>query len=111
MDHTIVAMELEGSADQAELRILMRDVGAYLVPEGDTVVPEVQHSVFIEHMAELAVSFWGWRDSIGGLTTMSQRVRLFDSRNIAREFARADPAETMLCADSGWRMLWQRAPL
>jgi hypothetical protein len=61
-------------------------------------------------MAELAVSFGGWRYSIGGLMTMSERLRLFDYRNIAREFARADPAETMLCADSGWRMLWKRAP-
>jgi hypothetical protein len=110
MDHTIVAMELEGSGDQAELRILMRDVGAYLVPEGDTVVPELQHGSFIEHMAELAVSFWGWQDSIGGLTTMSERVRLFDYRNIARELARADPAETILCADSGLRALGKRAP-
>jgi hypothetical protein len=105
-DHTIVAMELEGD----ELRILMRDVGRYLVPEGEKVVPEVQHGSFIDHMAELAVSFWGWRDSIGGLTTMSERVRFFDYRNIARELARADPAETILCAVSGWRTLWKRAP-
>jgi hypothetical protein len=110
MDHTIVAMELEGSGDQAELRILMRDVGAYLVPEGDTVVPEVQHRSFIEHMAELAVRFWGWHDSIGALTTISERVRIFDYRNIACELALANPAETMLRADSGWRALSKRAP-
>jgi hypothetical protein len=42
--------------------------------------------------------------------TMCERLRLFDYRKVAREFARADPAETILCADSGWRMLWKRAP-
>jgi hypothetical protein len=109
-DHPIVAMELDGSGDQAELCILMRDVGAYLVPEGDAIVPEVQHGSFIDHMADFAVSFWGWRDSIGGLTTVSERIRLFDHRNITCELARADPAETILRADSGWRSLWERAP-
>jgi hypothetical protein len=88
----------------------MRDVGAYLVPEGDAIVPEVQHGSFIDHMADLAVSFWGWRDSIGGMTTMPERIRLFDYRNITRELARADPAEAILRADSGWRTLWKRAP-
>jgi hypothetical protein len=110
MDHTIVAMELEGSRDQAELCILMRDVGAYLVPEGDAVVPGAQHDSLIDHMADLAVTFWGWQDAIGGLMKMSERVRIFDSHNVARELARADSPEPVIRAAVGWRALSERAP-
>ncbi len=38
------------------LTMVMRDIGALLVPEGDTVVPVGQHAGFIEHMAGLARS-------------------------------------------------------
>jgi hypothetical protein len=110
VDHTIVAMELGGSGDGVELRILMRDVGAYLVPEGDAVVPVVQHGAFIDHMAQLAVSFWGWRDPTGGLMTISERLRFFNASGIARELARTDHSETTISAEAGWRALWKRAP-
>jgi hypothetical protein len=110
IDHTVKAMEVSGVADQAELRILMHDVGPYLVPEGDTIVPEVQHARFIDHLAELSVSFWDWEDAPDGLTTMPERLRLFASSNIARELATADPPELMIRANAGWRALSERAP-
>src|SRR6516165_11516651 len=43
IDHTVVAMEVDGTGDQAVLTMLMRDVGSFLVPPGDTVVPVSQH--------------------------------------------------------------------
>jgi hypothetical protein len=39
IDHTTVAMQVSGAGDDAVLTMLMRYVGAFLVPEGDTVVP------------------------------------------------------------------------
>ena len=69
LDHTVVAMQVSGTGDAALLTMVMRDVGAFLVPEGDTVVPDGQHRGFIEHMADLSRAFWGWDDTIG-LTTM-----------------------------------------
>ena len=39
IDHTVVAMDLEGTGDDAVLTMLMNDVGGFLVPPGDTVVP------------------------------------------------------------------------
>jgi hypothetical protein len=74
IDHTVVAMSVAGQGDDAVLTMVMRDVGAYLVPEGDSVVPEAQHDGFIDHLAELSAAFWGWQDTLG-LTTMNQRVR------------------------------------
>jgi hypothetical protein len=110
IDHTVVAMEVSGEGDDAELTVLMRDVGPHLVPEGDAVVPEAQHRGFVDHLAQLTAAFWGWQDTVGGLTTMAERVRFFDSANVARELAVAEPPGAIVAADRGWRALLERAP-
>src|SRR6266516_6941834 len=89
IDHTVVAMDLDGEADQAVLTMVMRDVGGCLVPPGDTVVPPGQHANFVAHMAALSAAFWGWDDGIG-LTTMAQRLRFFAPDNIAAELDAAE---------------------
>jgi hypothetical protein len=38
--------------------ILMRDVGPYLVPEGNAPLPIEQHLRFLDHMAQLHARFW-----------------------------------------------------
>jgi hypothetical protein len=112
IDTAVVAMEVEGSGDDAELSILMRDVAAYLVPEGDARVPPAQHERFIDHLAQLCAAFWGFQDTIGGLTTMSERLRLFCADNVAAELAAPEPPGTIAAADAGWRALSVRsAPL
>jgi hypothetical protein len=104
IDHTVVAMEVAGTGDDATLSMLMRDVGACLVPPGDAQVPLAQHDGFLTHMAELAASFWGWTDDIG-LTTMSERVRFFAPDNIAAELTVADVPGPIAAAAEGWRRL------
>ena len=89
IDHTVVAMEVAGTGDQAVLSVLMRDIGPHLVPPGDEPVPQVQHQAFLAHMADLSVAFWGWGDDIG-LTTMAQRLRFFAPDNIAGELTTDD---------------------
>ena len=112
IDHAVVAMEVQGSGDDAELFILMRDLAAYLVPEGDTLVAQVQHEGFIAHLAELCVAFWGFEDTIGRLTTMAERLRFFCAANVARESAVPEPPGPIAAADAGWRALYKRsAPL
>jgi phosphotransferase family enzyme len=111
IDHTVVAMQLDGDGDAAVLSTLMRDVGAWLVPEGDAVVPAAQHRGFVEHLAEMCAAFWGWRDSIGGLSTMTERVRYFAPDNIAPELRVESVPATLAAADRGWGLLPQRAPL
>jgi hypothetical protein len=109
IDHTVVAMEVAGTGDDATLSMLMRDVGAYLVPPGDAPVPLAQHNAFLIHMAELAASFWGWNDDIG-LTTMSERVRFFAPDNIAAELTVADVPGPIAAAAEGWRRLPALSP-
>jgi hypothetical protein len=110
IDHTVVAMEVAGEGNEAELSMLMRDVGPHLVPEGDALVPPAQHEGFVVHLAELSVSFWGWRDTVGGLTTMAERVRIFAPDNIAAELLVDDVPGPVAAADAGWGALAQRSP-
>ena len=104
IDHTVVAMEVAGAGDDAMLSVLMRDIGACLVPPGDELVPPAQHNGFVAHMAELAAAFWGWTDDIG-LTTMAQRLRFFAPGNIAAELTAAEVPGPVAAAAAGWRRL------
>jgi hypothetical protein len=69
-DHTIVAVAHEPQTSTTTL--LMRDVGEWLVPEGDDVVPIEQHRRFLDHMAQLHATFWG-RTDLPLLTPMTAR--------------------------------------
>src|SRR6516164_9118904 len=89
IDHSVVSMDLAGAGDDAVLTIVMRDIGGFLIPPGDAVVPADQHAGFISHMAALSAAFWGWDDRIG-LTTMAQRIRFFAPDNIAAELVAAE---------------------
>jgi hypothetical protein len=110
IDHTVVAMEIEGVGEDAICSTLMRDVAEHLVPEGDATVPQVQHENFIDHLAQLSASFWGFTDTIGGLTTMAERLRCFELDAVARELAVPDPPGPIVAADAGWRALPELSP-
>jgi hypothetical protein len=110
IDHAVVAMEIAGSGDDAELSMLMHDISPFLVPEGDAPVPIEQHDAFLHHLAELSATFWGWRDESGHLSTMAERIRFFDATNVARELAVAEPPGPIVAADAGWKRLAERAP-
>ena len=110
IDHTVVAMQVDGAGDDAVCSTQMRDVAEHLVPEGDAVVPENQHDHFLDHLAQLSATFWGFTDSVGGLTTMTERLRFFHPDNVARELAVPDPPGPIAAADAGWRALPDRSP-
>jgi hypothetical protein len=110
IDHAVVAMDLAGAGDDAVLTIVMREVGGFLVPPGDTVVPTGQHAGFMSHMAALSSAFWDWDDQIG-LTTMAQRIRLFAPETIAPELTVAEVPVAIAAAAAGWRALPGRSPL
>jgi hypothetical protein len=109
IDHTVVAMDLDGTGGDAVLTILMRDVGGFLVPPGDTVVPPGQHAGFVTHMATLAAAFWGWAEDMG-LTTMTQRLRCFAPGTIAAELTADQVPGPLAAAAAGWPALAARSP-
>jgi hypothetical protein len=109
IDHAVVAMSLDGAGDDAVLTIVMRDVGGFLVPPGDAVLPVRQHAGFIAHMAALGSAFWGWDDQIG-LTTMAQRIRFFAPDIIATELGAPEVPGAIAAATAGWAALPGRSP-
>jgi hypothetical protein len=110
IDHTVVAMEVTGTGNEAVLSMLMRDVGPHLVPPGDAAIPPAQHEAFLAHMAELSAAFWGWSDDIG-LTTMTERLRFFAPDNIAGELTADDVPGPIAAAATGWQRLPERSAL
>src|SRR5260370_25485607 len=110
IDHTVVAMGVDGAGEEAVLTIVMREVGEYLVPPGDAVLPSGQHAGFIAHMAALHSAFWGWDDQIG-LTTMAQRVRFFAPEVIAAELAAPVGPTPVAAVAPCWDALPARSPL
>jgi hypothetical protein len=110
IDHAVVAMGVEGAGEDAVLTIVMRDIGGFLVPPGDAMLPAGQHAGFIAHMAALHAAFWGWDDQ-AGLTTMAQRMRLFAPDTIAAELGAAEVPAAVAAAAAGWGALPGRSPL
>jgi Phosphotransferase enzyme family len=110
VDPAVIAMEVNGEGDDAVLSILMPDVADLLVPEGDSQIPMAQHRGFLEHLAALSGHFWGWTDSIGGLTTMQERLRFFSRENVDAEMSRPAPPGPIVAAHAGWQALAERSP-
>jgi hypothetical protein len=72
IDPVVVGVAREGRRGV----LLMNDVGEHLVPEGDDPIPLEQHLRFLDHLAALHATFWGWDDDIG-LTTDGLRYAMF----------------------------------
>lgn len=109
IDHTVMAMARDGEGLDAEIGILMRDVGDRLVPPGDAPITAQLHARFIDHLAALCVAFRGWHDHLG-LTTMTERVRFFAPGTIAGELAGPEPDRVVHLASQGWVRLNELAP-
>ena len=65
IDHATVAMAATQTPSGPAITSVMRDVGPWLVPEGDAPIDPAQHDRFLDHMAALHAAFWGWADDIG----------------------------------------------
>jgi hypothetical protein len=109
IDHATVAMECTRTDHGAVITIVMRDVGPWLVPEGDTPVPLEQHRRFLDHMAALHAEFWGWTDDIGLIPLFDRYSIMTPARIEAAAKASPEAVVPPLVLD-GWRRLPDRAP-
>jgi len=108
IDHTVVAV---GQVEPSEglhptAAILMRDVGPWLVPDGDTTFPLHQHLLFVDHMARMHAALWDWVDDIE-LTPLGNRY-------LALSPSTAEAEEALGSASPVPRLLaegWARVPL
>ena len=109
IDHTVVGMAVDGTGEGAMLTMLMRDVGAHLIAEGDAKVSVETHLGLIDGLAALSARYWGWTDDIG-LKTLEERLRFFAPETIAAEATVPDPPVPIQVAMQGWPRLAERAP-
>jgi hypothetical protein len=101
LDHAIVGVATGLGRGGWGAALLMRDVGPWLVPEGDDVVPLEQELRFLDHMAALHAHFWGWDDAYD-LMPPAHRYLYFNTVNMALETARPDVEAVPRIATDGW---------
>ena len=89
--------------------LLMRDVGAELVPEGNTPLGEEQHHAFLGHCAGLAARSWLWHDD-QDLLPHAMRWAMFAPSQLAEEERLGFPEPVPRFAVDGWRRFPGRVP-
>ncbi len=102
IDHTVVGAASGLGRNGWGVALLMRDVSRWLVPEGDTPVPLSQHLGFLDHMAALHATFWGWSPSVE-LTPPHHRYLEFSPESMALEGRRGWPDQVPPLIIEGWK--------
>jgi Phosphotransferase enzyme family len=107
IDHTIVGVARDG--DTGRVALLMRDVARWLVPPGSAPLTPDEHVRFLDHMAEMHASFWGFEDRFGLLPPGNRYTALTPATG-EREAAAGhdDPVPRALAG--GWAALARAAP-
>jgi hypothetical protein len=100
-DHAVVGAAAGLGRNAWGAALLMRDVSADLVPSGDDPIPLAQHLRFMEHMAALHTSFWGWHDDLG-LAPLPNRLVEFNPESVSCEERKGWPEPVPKLAIQGW---------
>jgi hypothetical protein len=110
LDHGIVAVARDDRHDGRGAVLVMRDLGEWLVPEGDDELPVAQHEGFLDHMAQLHAAYWDCDDA-PELMPLSSRFVFFGPLLAETERTRGgtDVVPTQL-VPAGWARFEQRAP-
>jgi hypothetical protein len=104
IDHAVVAADFDNGVG----RILLRDVSGQLL-DLDSPFTVAQHERFLDHMAALHSTFWGWRDEIG-LTAPAARYLTFSPAVARSEAAIGSSAIVPRVMADGWARLPEVAP-
>ena len=105
LDHAVVAAAFDGSVGI----VLLRDVSETLLV-ADAPFSEAQHARFLDHMAQLHATFWGWHDDVG-LTSLERRYLMFSPAVATDEVAQGNEAVVPRAMADGWRRLPDVSPL
>jgi hypothetical protein len=87
--------------------LLMRDVGEYLVPVSDSVVPLEQHLRFLDHMAAMHAVFWDGGAEIEVIPAMHRYLELSPWTAMAEIGSKHRVPELI---GNGWSLLAEVAP-
>ena len=104
IDHAVVAAAFDGTVGM----VLLRDVSDSLLDDGCPFTP-AQHARYIDHMAALHATFWGWTDNVG-LTDLTRRYLMFSPAVATSEAARGSDAIVPKVMAQGWSRLPDVSP-
>jgi hypothetical protein len=102
IDHAVVGASYEEATGGNA--ILLRDVGAALVPSGTDRIDLAQHRRFLTHMAALHAAFWDLPDGYG-LATPADAYAAFSPAMAAREAAAGYDDAVPRLVPAGWAAL------
>lgn len=109
IDPAVVGMARYDNGAEPELAILMEDVGPWLVPDGDTVLPADAQSGFLTSMAGLHAAYLSVEID-ASLLEMPARIRFFAPDNLAQFDGDAALPVPVALARDGWERLDELAP-
>jgi hypothetical protein len=109
LDHTIADVAAGFGRNGWGTGILMRDVSPWMVQVTDGSIAIDQHLRFIDHMAELHASFWGFEDTFG-LQSLSTRYFMLAPLMGAVEAERGDPDPVPSMVIGGWKRMVETSP-
>jgi hypothetical protein len=99
-----------GLAQEGDVTVLlMRDVGDWLVPVTDDVVPLDQHLRFLDHMAAMHAAFWQTPDDIDVVSNRARYLELSPA-TAEREAALGSTHPVPPLIGQGWPLLAEVAP-
>jgi hypothetical protein len=108
-DHTIVDVAAGLGRNAWGAAILMRDVSESMVPVADSSLPLATHVRFLEHMADLHATFWGFDDTFG-LQPLSTRYFMLAPLMGAVEAERGNPDPVPSMVIGGWKRMVEESP-
>ena len=109
IDHAMVGAAQGLGRNGWGAAILMRDVSAWLVPEGHDPLTEATEARLLDHMAQLHACLWGWQDTVG-LSPLASRYTYFTAEMSTLEAARGCDQEVPGIAAEGWARFRDVAP-
>ena len=102
IDHVTVGCVAGEGRDGLGSALVLHDVGAHLVPEGDAKLPLAQHRAFVQHMAALHARFWGFADDRTLLLPRTHRYLFFSAGMLEAEAERGWDSAVPVIAAKGW---------
>ncbi|MDP1818790.1 MAG: hypothetical protein Q8K58_02710, partial [Acidimicrobiales bacterium] len=109
IDHAVVGMARGVGRNGWGCAVLMRDVTGDLATTDDRPFGGEQHERFVDHLAGMCASTWGWRDDLG-LLPYGTRWVLMGPATIAAELASPSPEPVVPIVSDGLARLEQLAP-
>ena len=109
IDHAVVGAAPGVGRNGWGCAFLMRDISDHLASTGDEQFPAHQHESFIDHLARMCASTWGWRDDVG-LMPYEARWTFTGPGVVESERGRQDPERVVALVGDGWGRFEARVP-